>query len=59
MLHNTTSVCKQNYLDPKLIQFYESKSEDFIQYFNGYQIVFNADNFKSDCEIISERIPKE
>ena len=35
MLHNTTSVCKQNYLDPKLIQFYESKSEDFIQYFKN------------------------
>jgi len=32
-LHNTSSVCKQNYLDPKLIQFYELNSKDFIQYF--------------------------
>lgn len=32
-LHHTPSICKKNYLDPKLIEFYNNYSDEFIEYF--------------------------
>ena len=34
-LHHTTSICKQNYLDPKLIKFYEKNKNKFLDFFSG------------------------
>jgi len=34
-LHNTPSVCKSNYLDPKLIKFYEENPSHFINMFKN------------------------
>lgn len=34
-LHNTPSVCKSNYLDPKLINFYENNPSQFINMFKN------------------------
>lgn len=33
-LHNTPAICKSNYLDPELIQFYKSDPEKFKKYFD-------------------------
>lgn len=38
-LHNTPAVCKSNYLDPEIIQFYKYDPENFKKYFN-----FKTDN---------------
>lgn len=32
-LHNTYSVCKSNYIDPELVNYYETEPEEFIKYF--------------------------
>ena len=32
-LHHTSSFCKKNYLDPKLIEFYNDYPDEFIEYF--------------------------
>ena len=32
-LHHTSSICKKNYLDPKLIEFYNNYPDEFIEYF--------------------------
>jgi len=32
-LHHTPSICKKNYLDPKLIEFYNNYPDEFIEYF--------------------------
>lgn len=32
-LHHTSSICKKNYLDPKLIEFYNDYPDEFIEYF--------------------------
>tara|TARA_R110002074_G_scaffold383293_2_gene563520 strand:+ start:2958 stop:3875 length:918 start_codon:yes stop_codon:yes gene_type:complete len=37
-LHHTPSICKKNYLDPKLIKFYEKNKEKFIEYFKNNNI---------------------
>jgi DNA topoisomerase-1 len=34
-LHHTPAICKKNYLDPKLINYYEKKQKDFFKFFNG------------------------
>lgn len=34
-LHNTPTVCKKNYLDPKLIYFYEKHPKKFFDFFTG------------------------
>lgn len=34
-LHHTPAICKKNYLDPKLIEFYEKDKNKFIKYFKG------------------------
>ena len=33
-LHNTSTICKNNYLDPELIQFYKVDKKYFKRYFN-------------------------
>tara|TARA_B110000285_G_scaffold164913_1_gene184202 strand:+ start:609 stop:1574 length:966 start_codon:yes stop_codon:yes gene_type:complete len=33
-LHHTPSVCKKNYLEPKLIQFYNEYPQEFLKYFD-------------------------
>ena len=38
-LHNTPAICKSNYLDPELINFYKYDPESFKEYFN-----FKTDN---------------
>ena len=40
-LHNTTSVCKSNYLDPELINLLEDNPKKFIE-------LFNMNNLKKD-----------
>ena len=40
-LHNTTSVCKNNYLDPELINLLEDNPKKFIE-------LFNMNNLKKD-----------
>jgi DNA topoisomerase I len=37
-LHHTPSICKKNYLDPKLIKFYEKNNIYFINYFKNKNI---------------------
>lgn len=32
-LHHTPSICKKNYLNPKLIEFYNDYPDEFIEYF--------------------------
>jgi len=32
-LHNTPSVCKNNYLDPELIRFFTFDCKNFLNYF--------------------------
>ena len=32
-LHHTASICKKNYLNPKLIEFYNDYPDEFIEYF--------------------------
>jgi len=32
-LHHTPSICKKNYIDPKLIEFYNDYPDEFIDYF--------------------------
>lgn len=34
-LHHTSAICKKNYIDPKLIQFYERNEKRFKTYFHG------------------------
>ena len=34
-LHHTPSICKSNYIDPKLIDFYEKDPKKFKEYFKG------------------------
>ena len=34
-LHHTSAICKKNYIDPKLIQFYEQNEKKFKTYFRG------------------------
>ena len=34
-LHHTPSICKSNYIDPKLVEFYEKNPEKFCEYFKG------------------------
>ena len=34
-LHHTPSICKSNYIDPKLVEFYERDSDKFCEYFKG------------------------
>lgn len=34
-LHHTSAICKKNYIDPKLIQFYERNEKRFKKYFRG------------------------
>lgn len=34
-LHHTSAICKKNYLDPKLINYYEKNKKKFINYFKG------------------------
>ena len=34
-LHHTSAICKKNYIDPKLIQFYEKNEKRFKTYFRG------------------------
>ena len=38
MLHHTPSICKKNYLDPKLLKFYEKNKNKFIEYFKNNNI---------------------
>jgi DNA topoisomerase-1 len=38
-LHHTSAICKKNYLDSKLIKFYEDDPEKFIKYFKNGDIV--------------------
>tara|TARA_B110000285_G_scaffold85376_1_gene97935 strand:- start:197 stop:1150 length:954 start_codon:yes stop_codon:yes gene_type:complete len=33
-LHNTPSICKSNYLDPELLEFYKNDSDGFRNHFN-------------------------
>ena len=33
-LHNTPAICKSNYLDPELIDFYKDDREGFLRHFN-------------------------
>lgn len=33
-LHNTPAICKSNYLDPELIQFYKTDPDNFKKYFD-------------------------
>lgn len=51
-LHHTPAICKKNYLDPKLIRYYESNPTRFIHRFQNkidkeYSI-FLKDNYKSN-----------
>jgi DNA topoisomerase-1 len=46
-LHHTPSICKSNYIDPKLVDFYEKDSEKFCEYFKG-----NVDKKFTDFLII-------
>ena len=32
-LHHTTSICKKNYLNPKLMEFYNDYPDEFLQFF--------------------------
>lgn len=34
-LHHTSAICKKNYIDPKLIEFYERNEKQFKKYFSG------------------------
>ena len=34
-LHHTPSICKSNYIDPKLVEYYERDPEKFCEYFKG------------------------
>lgn len=34
-LHHTPSICKKNYIDPKLLEKYERNPEKFCEYFKG------------------------
>jgi len=34
-LHHTPSICKSNYIDPKLLEKYEKNPEKFCEYFKG------------------------
>lgn len=34
-LHHTPSICKSNYIDPKLVEKYEKNPEKFCEYFKG------------------------
>ena len=34
-LHHTSAICKKNYIDPKLIEFYERNEKRFKTYFRG------------------------
>jgi DNA topoisomerase-1 len=34
-LHHTPAICKKNYLDSKLIKFYEKNQKKFLEYFKG------------------------
>ena len=34
-LHHTPSICKSNYIDPKLLEKYERNPEKFCEYFKG------------------------
>jgi DNA topoisomerase I len=34
-LHHTPSICKSNYIDPKLLEMYEKNSKKFCKYFQG------------------------
>ena len=34
-LHHTPSICKSNYIDPKLVEKYERNPEKFCEYFKG------------------------
>ena len=34
-LHHTPSICKSNYIDPKLLEKYETNPEKFCEYFKG------------------------
>ena len=33
-LHNTSAVCKSNYIDPELIKFFTNDSEGFLRHFD-------------------------
>lgn len=45
-LHNTPTICKSNYLDPELIEFYKNDKEGFIKHFN----------FKTDISLYKQYI---
>tara|TARA_B110000971_G_C20014616_1_gene503282 strand:- start:236 stop:1189 length:954 start_codon:yes stop_codon:yes gene_type:complete len=45
-LHNTPSICKSNYLDPELMEFYKNDKEGFREYFN----------FKTDTSLYNQYI---
>ena len=34
-LHHTPSICKSNYIDPKLVDFYANNPKQFCEYFKG------------------------
>jgi DNA topoisomerase-1 len=34
-LHHTPSVCKKNYIDPKLITYFEKNPNEFYSFFKG------------------------
>lgn len=45
-LHNTPAICKSNYLDPELMEFYKNDSEGFKNHFN----------FKTDTSLYNQYI---
>ena len=48
-LHHTSSICKKNYLNPKLIEFYNDYPDEFIEY-------FYAPRTKNIDVVISEKL---
>ena len=34
-LHHTPSICKKNYIDPKLVEYYEKDPDKFCKFFKG------------------------
>lgn len=48
-LHHTSAICKKNYLDPKLIKFYNKDKSKFIKFFkNGNRVYKNYVKFLSE-----------
>ena len=53
-LHNTTSVCKSNYLDPELIKFFLTDYKKFILFFSDKQ--FNKDKLSKNYVLFLETL---